>query len=132
MNPFVFANNKTHHTMNAIDILLDKGSVQLSGLVKDKIADAIYKLVCKRNNEILGALVFETRKADGFHSDSTSVYIVNRNASFRPSCKESFNHNLAICSSKEDYSLFRSLKKLGVCPMLESEYQELKKLGLAA
>lgn len=117
--------------MNAIDILLDKGSVQLSGLVKDKIAHAIYKLVCKYNSEILGALVFETRKADGFHSDSTSVYIVNRNATFRPACRESFNSNLAICSSKEDYSLFRSLNKLGVCPMRENEYQELHAMGLA-
>lgn len=116
--------------MNAVDILLGKGSVQLSGLVKDKISDALYHLVCQKASTILGILVFETRKVDGFHSDSTSIYIVDRHATFRPECKESFGKNLAICASGIDYARFRSLEKLGVCPMREDEYQELRSLGV--
>lgn len=127
---FTISLTNTQNYMNTIDVLLSKGSVQLSGLVKDKIADVVYKLVCMKKNTILAALIFETRKVDGFHSDSTSVYIINRNAAFRPACKESFNKNLAICANKQDYSLFRSLPKLGVCPMRESEYQELHAMGL--
>lgn len=117
--------------MNTVEILLSKGSVQLSGLVKDKIADAVYKLVCMKNNTILAALIFETRKADGFHSDSTSVYITARDATFRPICRESFNKNLVVCSSDRDYALYKSLTKLGVCPMREDEYRQLHAMGLA-
>ena len=116
--------------MGTIETLLDKGSIQLQGFVKNKIADYIYKLVKERNNTIIGALIFECRKQDGFHSDSTSVYVIDRNAHFRPICRKSFEKNLLICTSKDDYTKVKSLHKLKVCPMLETEYQELKQLGL--
>lgn len=117
--------------MNAIDILMDKGSVQLSGLVKDKIIPAIAELVKENLDWLIGAYIFECRKEDGFHSDSTSVYLVEEGASFRPICNEKYGKAAAVCVTDTNRALFRSLPTLGVCPMLESEYQELHAMGLA-
>ena len=116
--------------MNAIDILLDRGSVQLRGLVKDKIIPAMVELI-KREDWLIGAYIFETRKADGFHSDSTSIYVVEEGASFRPICREKYGKAAAVCVTEANKALFRSLPTLGICPMLESEYQELHAMGLA-
>jgi len=117
--------------MNAIDILLDKGSVQLNGLVKEQIIPLIIDLVKKNSDWLIGAYIFETRKEDGFHRDSTSIYIVEEGASFRPICNEKYGKAAAVCITDVNRALFRSLPTLGVCPMLESEYQELHAMGLA-
>lgn len=117
--------------MNAIDILLDKGSVQLNGLVKDRIIPAIIKLIKDNDDWLIGAYIFETRKEDGFHSDSTSIYVVEEGASFRPICHEKYGKAAAVCVTNVNRALFRSLPTLGVCPMRESEYRELHAMGLA-
>ncbi len=116
--------------MNAIDILLDRGSVQLNGLVKDRIIPAIIQLI-KDNDWLIGAYIFETRKEDGFHSDSTSIYVVEEDASFRPICHEKYGKAAAVCVTDVNRALFRSLPTLSVCLMRESEYQELHAMGLA-
>lgn len=116
--------------MNAIDILLDRGSVQLNGLVKDRIIPAMIQLI-KENDWLIGAYIFETRKEDGFHSDSTSIYVVDEDASFRPICHEKYGKAALVCVKDVNRKLFKSLPTLGVCPMRESEYQELHAMGLA-
>ena len=116
--------------MNTVEILLSKGSVQLSGLVKDRIIPAVIQLV-KNNDWLIGAYIFETRKEDGFHSDSTSIYVVEEGASFRPICHEKYGKAAAVCVTDVNRALFRSLPTLCVCPMRESEYQELHAMGLA-
>lgn len=115
---------------NAIDILLDRGSVQLNGLVKDRIIPVIINLMKDNLDWLIGAYIFETRKVDGFHSDSTSIYIVEEGATFRPICNEKYGKAAAVCITESNKAIFRSLRTLGVCPMRESEYQELKSLGL--
>ena len=117
--------------MNVVDILLDKGSVRLNGLVKDQIIPAIKKVVSDNLDWLCGAYIFETRKADGFHSDSTSVYIVENNAIFRPICNEKYGQAVCVCMTDANKALFRSLKTLSVCPMREMEYQQLHSMGLA-
>ena len=116
--------------MNAIEILLDKGSVQLDGLVKDKIVPVIADLVKENIDWLICAYIFECRKEDGFHSDSTSIYLVEQDASFRPICDEKYGKAVAVCVTNANSALFRSLPTLAVCPMRESEYQELHQMGL--
>ena len=115
---------------NAIEILLDKGSVQLNGLVKDKITPAIISLIKENADWLLAAYIFETRKADGFHSDSTSIYIVEEKASFRPICNQKYGKATLVCIGDANRAIFNSLRTLAVCPMMEKEYQELRSLGI--
>ena len=115
--------------MTAIDILFDKGSVEFSGLVMDKVLPVIGKLVKSNNDWLLAAYIFECRKADGFHKDTTSVYIVERDAVCRPICHKTSSTSYNIVRPI-DSSTYHNLREMEVCPMLESEYQELCQMGL--
>ena len=116
--------------MNAIDILFDKGSVELPGLVKERLIPVMIEIVKENLDWITGVYIFECRKEDGFHRDSTSMYLVEDGASFRPICREKYGRDAAICVTDTNKALFHSLPTLGVCPMRESEYQEFHSMGL--
>ena len=115
--------------MNAIDILFDKGSVEFPGLVIDKVLPIIGKLVKNNNDWLLAAYIFECRKTDGFHKDTTSVYIVERDAICRPICHRASSKAYNVVRSV-DSPIYHGLREMEVCPMLEKEYQELHQMGL--
>ena len=112
-----------------IDVLLNKGRVELKGLIKDQMIPAVRRVINDNKDWILGAYIFETRKEDGFHLDSTSIYIVEHGATFRPDCSEKYGDAAAVYLP-ENRDEFRSLKTLGVAPMKEEEYQKLHEMNL--
>lgn len=110
--------------MNALEYLLENGEVQIDGLFLDRMCLTMFDLLDK-HPEIQGILVYEAKKEDGFHIDSTNAHLINFNASFQPW----FDGDASLVTrTHEDYEHICSLTRLEVKPMTQEEFETIKSI----
>lgn len=103
-------------------MLLHKGHVEIAGLYADALFEEL-KQMLKEDSSILAILVFECHESQGFARNTTTIYIVDRNATFRPTCNIAMKRMTLIQHSCA--AIFKSLHPLAVLPMTKEEKEDL-------
>jgi hypothetical protein len=111
--------------MTALQQLLTKGELQIEGLFLDRMCLTMLNLL-NEHPEFQGALVYEAKKEDGFHIDSTNVHLIAVGALFQPWFDG--DETYLVTRTEDDYNHICSLTPLEVKPMTQEEFETLKSI----